>query len=1144
MNKTTKKFRSLLILILALVTAFSSFMTVACKKKGNSSSTEETEETTTITERTDYQTLKNGDFEFGTANTALTAYPASPSGWSKSYDSIGSSNATTSSYGSGIIDTREYKYEYDEDGYVLLDEEGNPVLAKDKDGNYIKVFDSIASSNAFPKYAYEYTTTTVDGKEERIYTKDGNDNFIPKMDADGNPVEADSVDTEFYYYNPGTPFDNGYIAEADYSTSEKTNISKGGKILMIHNKVVADEGKGTAQYYKSSTTLTLGVGENGLIEAWVLTKDLTSKMNTDFGAYVSVASTVGAISAGDVVVKNINTYGNWSKVQVYVEGSAFAETTLTVTLGLGFGSSSYKYEFVEGFAFFDNVHFKTVKSNELPADESADVDSVVSLYSATKELITDDVNYSFAHTKADFDALTEDAFITTTLKINAKKELSNFTVSGTSKAENVYESISSGSNFNVGATAQMVGNELKFNYPNNSTLSFETTAYSLAYEENIRISFLVKTELVNVTNATNGLTIYLMDKGLDGSSVGTEVALLSDFKTTKGENADNDDFTLVSVIVSNTYSDATRYFSLKFVLGATENADYLEALPKGSATIKEFKTITLSDEEVANLSTSDENHITKRTLQGEYSTLPSDDTSNDSYAFSYGLPSKQDITHKAVVDVQNYTHLVGGTAITGGSKDLDYKHPTDKAGLINSKYIDNYGDDLFTVGSTNYKAQIKTWLETVAAASDNEYAQPLMINNENATFGYIGSSLTLSASTTYLITVKVKIFGDATAYIYLSDMDSSSNAILSVDAKENTHTNQTITAGQYGYAIALTAKDVNANETNGFATVQFLITTGKHDSTARNYRIEMWNGSRDGAANSNGIVFFDGVTTPTTSTDRQVNLRDLKYTYTTEKAYKEGADGYDYTYATAESNKVTFTQLPTLIKTDANPDGVLTNYETSDLDHTSVIFMTNGTLENGIVKGGTFIVSDLTAVDADLEVDNTTKKDESSSGDTTTTTTTESTSYSPFLFATSLIVSVALIIALIAVLVKHIITKRRNKKLDRENYYDTSAREKAHEKILSKKTATEEDKKDYDYDNPENNVDFTESETAEDIQAENEQVAEEIETVLSGEESVEVESEESVATDATVENSDSVEVTEESSSATTETTESTDDSSN
>lgn len=1122
MNKTTKKFRSLLILILALVTAFSSFMTVACKKKGNSSSSDE-EETTTITERTDYQTLKNGDFEFGTANTAITAYPASPTGWSKSYDSIGESNATTSSYGSGIIDTRKYKYEYDEDGYVLLDEEGNPVLATDDDGEYIKVFDSIASSNAFPKYAYEYTTTTDDdGKEVRTYTKDGNGQFIPKTDDDGNPVEADSLDTEFYYYNPGTPFDNGYIAESEYSTDDETNISKGGKILMIHNKVVASEGMGTAQYYKSSTTLTLGVGENGLIEAWVLTKDLTSEMDTDYGAYVSVASTVGGIATGDTVIKNINTYGKWSKVQVYVEGSAFGETTLTVTLGLGFGSTSYKYEFVEGFAFFDNVHFKTVKSNELPADETPTLNGVVSLYNASKELIDTDFNHSFSYTKADFDALSEDAFLTTTLKINAKKELSDLSVSGTSKAENVYESTSaSTSTFNVGATAQIVSNQLKFTYPNNSTLSFETTAFSVAYEENVRISFWVKTELVNVTNATNGLTVYLMDKGVNESAEGTEVSLLSDFKTTKGENEDNDDFTLVSVIVSNTYSDAERYFSLKFVLGATENVDYLEALPKGSATVKDFKYIALSDEEASNISTSDENHVTKRTLQGEYNTLPSDDTTNDSYTFSYGLPSKQDITNKAVVDVQNYTHLVGGTAITGGSKDLDYKHPTDKAGLINSKYIDNYSDSLFTVGATNYKAQIKTWLENVATASDNKYVQPLMINNEDTTFGYIGSSLSLSSSTTYLITVKVKIFGDATAYVYLSDTDSSSNAILSVDAKENTHTNQTITAGQYGYAVAITAKDVNANETNGFASVQFLITTGKHDSTARNYRIEMWNGSRDGETTSTGIVFFDGVLT-TTSTDRQVNLRDLKNTYTTERAYKEGVDGYDYTYATAESSKVSFTQLPTLIKTDAHPDGITTNYEKTDLAHTSVIFMTNGMLENGIVKGGTFIVSDLTSVDADLEVDNTTSDDDSSSDDTTTTTTSDSTSYSPFLFATSLIVSIALIIALLAVLVKHIITKRRNRNRDRENYYDTSARDKAHEKILSKKTV-EEDKKDYDYDNPENNVDFTESETAEDIQAQNEQVAEDIENVLAGEESVETDTVEETAaeTEATSEETSS-----------------------
>lgn len=1115
MNKFTKKFRSLLILILALTMVFTSLMSVACKKKGTSSD-DETEETTTITERTDNQVLKNGDFEFGTANTAVTSYPASPTGWSKSYDSISESNATTSSYASGIIDTRTYKYEYDEDGYVLLDDEGNPVLAKDEDGNYIKVFDTIASSNAFPKYAYEYTTSTDDdGNEVRTYKKDDNGNFIPKLDGNGNNVEADSLDTEYFYYNPGTPFDNDYISESEYDADDETNISKGGKILMIHNKVVASDGQGTAQYYKSSTTLSLGIGESGVLEAWVLTKDLTSNMKTEYGAYVLVSSTVGSIDAGETVIQNINTYGRWSKIQIYVQGSDFAKTTLTVTLGLGFGSSAFTYKYAEGFAFFDNVHFKTLKASEVPADETASLNKVVSLYNASKELVDDETRYDYNYTEENFKALDESNFLTTTLKINAKKDLTALQINGSSKKENVYESNSADSKFNLNATATVTDNVLTFNYPNPSTLSFETDAFAVNYNENIRLSFYVKTELLNVTNSTNGLTVYLMDKGKSQTAEGTEVSLLSDFKTTKGENKDNDDFTLVSVIVSNTYSDDVRYFSLKFVLGSTETSDRLETLPKGSATIKDFKTITLSEDEASNLSTSDEAHATKRTLQSEYATLPSESTSSDSYTFSYGLPNKQTITYKAVADVQNYEHLIGGTNRTGGSKDLQYNHPTDTAGLINSEYIDNYSDSLFTVGSTNYKAKIKTWLEKVAKANDNDYAQPLMINNDNCTFGYIGNSLSLNASTTYLITVKVKIFGDATAYVYLSDMDDTYNAILSVDAKTNEHTNETITKGQYGYAIALTAKDVNANEKDGFASVQFLITTGKHEDTARNYRIEMWNGSRDGETPSTGIVFFDGVVT-TTSTDRNVNLRDFKYTYTTEKAFMDGENGYDYTYATAESKKISFTQLPTLIKTDANPDGVTTNYEKTDSDHTSVIFMTNGTLENGIVKGGTFIISDLTSVDALLEVDNTTSDDDSSSSDDTTDTSSgDSTSYSPFLFATSLIVSVALIIALVAVLVKHIITAHRRKKFDRESYYDTSAREKAHEKILNKKAVAEKEaKKDYDYDNPENNVDFEENVTVEDIQAENAEVSENIEAVLE-ETEVEVEEETSSETEET-----------------------------
>ena len=1058
-NVFTNKLKSLLILILAILMAFSTMMSYACKKDGSSdTSSSSSAEEEKITEKTDYQVLKNGDFEYGTANTAITAYPASPTGWSKSYDSINSTNATTSSYGSGIIDTREYKYEYDKDGNVKKDSNGNPIFAKDENGDKIEVFKTIASSNAFPKYAYEYTT---DEDGNRVYTKDADGNFIPKLDETGNNVEADPDDTEFFYYNPGTPFTKGYVT---YDTTDKTNVSEGGKILMIHNKIVSEDGRGTAQYYKSSTTLTLNAGENGLFEAWVLTKDLESIMEdfTDFGAYVTISSTISSVKAGEVSVNNINTYGNWAKVEIYVKGSTHTSTELTVTFGLGRGSSDYKYEYAERFAFFDDAHFKVLKASET-VPSTSDCDLSVDLYDTENKLCTTPFRIPYNHTESEFTSAS--SYLNTVMLIDAVKDVETLTLNAGTKTEENYVYPYHSSLFNVGATAELVDNAIVFTYANPSTLSYETEAFTVNYKENLHISFWVKTEIVNRANSVNGLTVSLMDKGKTASDKGTSVSVLSNFKTTKDSNKEKDDYTMVTVVVSNTYSDEARFFSLKFTFGATEAQSDLNLLPKGTATIKDFTKMYLSDEETSALSSSSETNVTKRTLQADYSTVPSEDTSKDSYTFNYGLIDDLTIKNNVVSGVQNYTGIVGGHTRTGGSNTA-FKQDSTQSGLINSEYIDNYSDALFTAGGTSYKADVKAWLNQVENASSNKYVQPLMINNENSSYGYIGEKISLSTSSTYLISVKVKIFGSAKAYIYLSNADDNETfSVLGVDPITNTYTNETVTKGQYGYCIMLDKSDVNANQKeDGFATVSFLITTGKHDDKARSYRIEMWNGSRDGQTNSTGIVFFDSFLSMT-STNRETNLTDLKYTYTKANAYSEGV--YDYTYEKAESGKVTFTQLPTLIKTNADPDGTVHNYAKGDKNYTSTIFMTNGTLENGIVKGGTFIISDLTSIDAPTEVDNTTSSDSSSSSSSGSSNA-ETTSYNPFLFATSIIISIALIIALIAVFVKHIITSRKKKRIEKENYYDSSTRDKAHEKILNKKA--EQEKKAYDYDNMENNI--------------------------------------------------------------------------
>ena len=109
-SKSKFNFKKFLIALLSMLTAITLAFSVACKKDDSSSTTPDddstsTESTTTVT---DYQTIKNGDFEFNTKDD--TSYPYSSSiNWSRSlYTSV--TSAPSSNGTSGIIDTADEKF--------------------------------------------------------------------------------------------------------------------------------------------------------------------------------------------------------------------------------------------------------------------------------------------------------------------------------------------------------------------------------------------------------------------------------------------------------------------------------------------------------------------------------------------------------------------------------------------------------------------------------------------------------------------------------------------------------------------------------------------------------------------------------------------------------------------------------------------------------------------------------------------------------------------------------------------------------------------------------------------------------------------------------------------------------------------------
>ncbi|MBQ3166430.1 MAG: hypothetical protein IJC01_03735, partial [Clostridia bacterium] len=109
-----KKFdlNKLLTLLVSFMLVFTMMFAMACDNGSddstNSSNSSAKEETTAVT---DYQTVKNGDFQFGTDDEDDTYPVYTGINWTRYRDNSYSSSAISSTKNSGIIDTADAAYD-------------------------------------------------------------------------------------------------------------------------------------------------------------------------------------------------------------------------------------------------------------------------------------------------------------------------------------------------------------------------------------------------------------------------------------------------------------------------------------------------------------------------------------------------------------------------------------------------------------------------------------------------------------------------------------------------------------------------------------------------------------------------------------------------------------------------------------------------------------------------------------------------------------------------------------------------------------------------------------------------------------------------------------------------------------------------
>ncbi len=956
-NKTKNFFIVLLALLMAITMAFATACSTDNGDDGDGGDGNGNNNTTETT-LTDYQVLKNGDFEFMTDDK--TVFPKSSSiAWSNSLDSglNGNTAPSTSSNGkSGIIDT---------------------------------------SSEPYSKISSSY-----------------------------KPANS---------YNPQTPYyyglvKNEFVADkesTDYEANKTNANASGSKILMIQNKTSNENVLGTAQKFKSSTSLTVDNDSYAVFSVWVKTMELASTFTSNPGAYVALDFKVGSVTYETIYFNNINTNGQWALLQAKIQGFEYASTTAYVTLGLGKGNALGKAGYVEGFAYFDNAHFEVFNKQEF--DATAD-ETITAKKEDNDAIDLSSKTYKTNPTeKTDFSADNNTKFSTFTYKLNLRKTdalTSPITFNGnvTLNTSDEYNKDNVTTNTTVGvATKSTVPasltdkvsdidkingnndtNVIYFNFNELTSATYLSSVIELKSNSYNLISFYVKSNAVRLNS--DKVKVNVIDF-VNEDKKSTKSAFES-FTTQDASEGNYGEWVKYTVLVDNV-TDKDAQYKLQITFGPSKDAIKSDALflQKGFALIADLQAYKI-DKELYDFCSTGSN-LSKVSLKGEYGAYGEEveESNDDIYNTNVDSLGKLEISSKPTTNLSDFTRKNCGEKVVSG--------------IINSKYNANY------TGINNLENFAKL------TSNDNTYAQAVVLqNNEALNSALISSAKTLVENSFVKIAVKLNVSKGATANVYVSTnkiVDGNYEVLKIAPNSEN-----------YTWSHELKSTVVGTDENQGkWTEVAFYIASGNKPI---DYKVEIWLGDRTGNGVA-GTVFMENVIVSEYDEASFLYAKDLFV-----DAYSEDSD-----YASEKHLRA-----PTTIKETIDGEEVTTTKYYNERE------IYNG---NNLTK---FV--DYTTIFAENEIDNT-----ESTEDTETDTETEEDGYvvktDVALQISSIIISVVLIIVMVIVFVRTIFKNRKKRKEYVSSFYDRNSRDKTVKKIKEKQNAVVLDESsdgEYDYEQAQN----------------------------------------------------------------------------
>ncbi len=792
--------------------------------------TEPEEETESKVAPTDTQLIKNGNFEFYSDKLVdpddngkpLDKHNiiSTPDSWSFT------SGSPSSNTKSGVIDTADWNYFTKTGGYsfktftkgegddakeVTTFETIEEAYAHWEDAN-VSAYDRLKFLDIFSDEIDDLADTSEQAKLFSKYSYSVDFEDVEKFNDEDEGVSL------------GT---SGNVFELHDGATDGEGNENNTSVLMIHNQRTADDGvRGTAQYYTSSTTVTLSAGTAAEVSVWVRTDALYHYKDTELtqrgGAYIGVTNTVGGSTLDQMQIYNIHTDGKWQKYTIYVRASTFATSTFRIVLGLGQGSSDDKYYAVDGYAFFDDVTCKLISReaydeavhtengvkegvkectvDSLKAEKQFDSDVypyadfktfALDLYApidgtAVEELtqnatvaLTEEVSGSNTYTSEKIDASRGDSeenvkgLITfDEIKNNtSNKYLRNIY---TNDFENKFPFDEESSKVIMLMSANGAAYTAKLAMPEGKDPATDESLFKLAPDSRILISFFVKTS--KIRSGLTGASAALVD--------GENKTYISPFDSTTLAAVDidskSDDESLKDIYKGWTQcfffvendTETDKVFSLEFSYGPTTIVGTNKfSYGEGYAAFTGFEVKPLTKTEYGYASTGD--RAKKVSLTGEVEETKRFD--------SVSATAEEDLKTGPALPANFRGALGGSDFVQKNDTSVPNVKPANvSAGLVSSKYAENYfkGDE--------------SWKQVLApaagdAANETEWwtnlfgnsRQPLVIvNGEAAAYGFYAETESVSASSYRRISMRVKASKDAKVNLYLIDTTADETGTL------------------------------------------------------------------------------------------------------------------------------------------------------------------------------------------------------------------------------------------------------------------------------------------------------------------------------------------------------------------------------